>query len=191
MNRGHHMQSNANLWCILRTAAPRTIALYRSLLGAGYETWTPIETINRRRPRSRTQDELETPILPTFLFARAAHLPDLMAIPALAFNPHPSFSLFRYDGRIPLVADREIEGLRKFEDRARIAHVKSQGRTFKRGEHVRVEEGAFMGMSGVVENGDGKFAMVAFAGSMRVKIATWLLNADGVNACTSLMGAAA
>ena len=95
-------------------------------------------------------------------------------------NPFPAFSIFHYAGRIPLIADGEIAGLRGAEDRARMTQRRSKRHKLVMGQRVNLSEGAYAGMSGVVEDGDGKFALVAFAGGIRMKIGTWLLSADDV-----------
>lgn len=146
----------------------------------------------RRLPRGRkAQVERDVAIMPTFVFARAAQLADLARVLALLLNPHPPFSIFRWSGRIPLFADRDIASLHAAEDRAARKVKQTQRYFFSAGERVRVVEGAGMGLSGVVEQGDGKFALVAFGGSMRLKIATWLLRTDEVQNPVPSMGVAA
>lgn len=116
-------------WCILRTGGPRTLRLVESLDEDGIEAWTPRRTYRRpvpgAKPRSdgvRPMQELEGPILPTFVFARAVHLGAIEALEREQANPHvasphPPFSLLRYCGAIPLIGDREIVGLREEESR--------------------------------------------------------------------------
>jgi hypothetical protein len=43
-----------------------------------------------------------------------------------------------------------------------------------------MSDGSWTGLSGAVEDGDGKFALIAFGGRLRVKIATFLLERAGV-----------
>jgi transcription antitermination factor NusG len=178
-------------WCILRTSGGRTLPLARSLVDADFEVWTPVETISRRRPRSKIKIDIEAPIMPTFVFARAWHLPELLACASSPINEHPSFSVFHYAGKIPLVAEREVEGLRREEHRAMRRVQRTQRKDFAIGERVRVPEGPFAGMSGVVQQSDGKFALVGFAGTMRVKIATFLLDADALQIAHPTSGTAA
>jgi hypothetical protein len=181
-----------NDWCILRTSAGRTLPLVASLQEAGLDAWSPMVVKVTRKPRgSKGRVERECPIMPTFVFARAACLPALAEILAQPMNPHPSFSIFRYYGRIPLVADREIAPARAEEERARKTMLKKTHRhAFPVGEKVRVTEGVAAGMSGVVEAGDGSFALVAF-GSFQMKIATFLLGTDEVQDQQPMTGIAA
>ena len=173
-------------WCILRTSGARTLPLARSLESAGLDVWTPVETQVRRKPRSTARTEHDLPIMPTFVFARARHLPELAQCLALPVNPHPGFSVFHYLDRIPLLANTELSALRAAEDRAKVraadrrAKGRASGKVIPTGTEVSVSDGSWTGMSGVVEDGDGKFALVAFGGRLRVKIATFLLERTGV-----------
>lgn len=187
------------LWCILRTSGPRTLPVAKSLAAAGFEVWTPVETNDRRRPRSKVRIEFDAPIMPTFVFARADRLRDLEEAAVAPTNEHPPFSVFRWAGKIPLVSDAQIASLRAAEDRAtartEAAHrrdrLQADRKFFNPGEQVKVTEGSFSGLSGMVEDGDGKFTFVAFGGSMRVKIASFLLASDQVEAGQLCMSTAA
>jgi hypothetical protein len=110
-----------NRWCILRTDGSKTLPLMRSLSAVRLDVWTPARTIRKvTRPGTRHEQrsELDVPILPTFVFARERDLPVLADITQLSVSPHPGFSIFRYAGRIPLVGDAEVAGLRAEEARA-------------------------------------------------------------------------
>lgn len=184
-----------NGWCILRTSGSRTLPLARSLAAAGFEVWTPVMTQKRRRARSKITVEREGPIMPTFVFARAAQLPELVALRAQPISPHPPFSIFQWVGQAPIIADRDMTELRRVEDqereRARRAALKAQRKAFPIGQRVRVVEGTFGGLTGVVERGDGKEAWVNFGGLMRVRVATWLLASDALHEVAAQTGAAA
>lgn len=181
MNDETLRQRRSGDWCILRTSGARTLPLAKSLKAAGFDVWTPVQVDKRRLPRGRKgQIEREVPITPTFVFARADRAADLLRVLAMPVNPHPAFSVFRYLGRVPLIADREIAHLHGAEDRAKRVVLKAQRHAFVVGATVRVNEGAATGMSGIVEEGDGRFALVAFGGGFRMKIATFLLRPDEV-----------
>lgn len=166
-------------WCILRTAGQRTVPLAASLAAAGFEAWTPQQTQSRRLPRgSKAKVERIVSMMPTFVFVRADTLPDLVDIMALPVSPHPPFSIFRWNGRIPLIGDSEIEGLRTEE---RKVIPKAKQRVFTPGEKVHLPEGAaFGGLTGVVEGRDGKHTLVCFGGATSFKIATFLLQPGDV-----------
>lgn len=190
---------NPGVWCILRTSGSRTLPVAKSLAAAGFDVWTPVETNDRRRPRSKATVEFEAPIMPTFVFARADRLKDLEVASQAAVKEHPPFSLFRWAGKIPLVSDQQIASLRAAEDRAtarteaahRRSRLQAERKFFTPGDQVKVTEGSFSGLSGMVEDGDGKFTFVAFGGSMRVKIASFLLASDQVEAGQLCMSTAA
>lgn len=171
-------------WLILRTASRSTLALAESLAKSGYDVWTPVRTFNKRAPRRREISQVVVPMLPSFAFAKASHIHALLEMAEAFTKPCPDFSVFHYLNDIPLVRDEELESLRNLEARdrrqAEIERFKT-GRQirFKGGETIRIDEGAFAGMDGVVQYDDGKYAMVSF-GRTKVKIATFLLANDNV-----------
>ncbi|MBB5714760.1 hypothetical protein [Sphingomonas aerophila] len=124
------------------------------------------------------------PITPSFVFVRADRLADLALVLRLPINPHPPFSLFRHGGRVPLIADREIANLRSMEadaaDRAQRAARKAHRQAFTPGQEVTCNEAAFIGLTGVVEQSDGKQAVVLFGGALRMTIASWRLTHNPV-----------
>ncbi len=112
-------------WAILRTSGGQTLPLMRSLREAGFDVWSPARpirrTLNAKTPSGTRLIDTEVPILPTFVFASEADLPKLGDIvDDLASGRgclHPAFSIFRYGGRIPIVGDAEVRGLRDEEER--------------------------------------------------------------------------
>lgn len=189
-------------WIILRTAAPRTLRLAKSLEEAGFRVWTPRQTISRRVPRSKDKErrEIETPIIPTFVFAEADQKDALRALVAQPLHQHPIFSLMTFRGGVPEIKDSEVHGLRIEErrmqaaadERARRARVRThaRGKAVPIGTTISLPTAAFTGMSGVVEESDGRFT-VALVGNMRLKIATILFEDDGLQQPPSQSGAAA
>lgn len=187
-------------WVILRTAGRSTLPLAKSLAGAGYEVWTPIERLTKRRPRTRACDELRVPMTPTYVFARARHIYELIALAANPGRNHDGFSVFRNDIGVPLIADRSLDGLRAHEETAerrqqeiaRRRQGKLKGDSYAIGETVRIPDGSFAGMDGMVEDSDPRNTMVLFGGSLRLKISTFILRQNGVRDSDSpLLGAAA
>jgi hypothetical protein len=163
-------------WCILRTGGKRTLRLADSLLDHGIEAWTPKETRKLRLPRTREVTHRTLPIMPTFVFARARHLPDLAAIARDYRSPHPGFSIQLYQNEYPLIAGSELRALRDAERRS---IPLEQVSPFQTGEHVRMTDGGFSGLTGIVERSDGKHTMICFPGSkLSVKISTLLLRQE-------------
>jgi hypothetical protein len=80
------------------------------LATAGFDVWTPVR-VERRAGRGRqrkVQVELSLPITPTFVFARADHVAELLRMRALPVSPHPAFSLLRHRGDIPFLAEAAL-----------------------------------------------------------------------------------
>lgn len=174
------METNRDLWFILRMSGSRTLAVADSLKGAGFDAWTPIGSSSKRKPRKPGMEAKPVPVMPTYVFARDHHLHDLLAEASRPASAHPAFSVFRWDGRIPLIADRSLDYLRRGE--ARYLRRVREGQPVKHftdGTRVQINEGGFAGMSGMVETTKGKFTLVCFPGfSTPIKVATMLLLGD-------------
>lgn len=194
-------------WCILRTSGGRTLPLARSLGEAGFGVWTPVETTRQRVRKGPTTVEVERtlPIAPTFVFGKADQLADFAAILFRPFHRHPSFSIFQWGGRVPLVGSASLTGLRLREAEAAAAieaareeirreelqkervallrteqqrrkALRTQRRDFERGARVAVSDmPAFAGMHGTVIESLGTSAIVAFEGAHVWKIEAWQL----------------
>lgn len=172
-----------------------------------------VARIRRRRPRSKVMRELQAAILPTFVFLRADALDNLRRLIATSKSALPPFSVLSHAGRVPLVSERQMAALRAEEERSASAHqvvlerearlaernerqrqraiLRASAPTFEAGAKVRVTQPAFAGMTGIVERGQGKAAVVNLGGSISITIEAWLLESVGVNREHSLMGAAA
>ncbi len=111
-----------NRWVILRTSGGHTLALSRSLNSAGLEAWTPERTLRKyvraNTPSGNRAIESQIPILPTFVFAQERFLADLINAAKAERSPHPAFSVFIVDGRVPQIHEAEITGLRAEETEA-------------------------------------------------------------------------
>lgn len=168
-------------WAILRTSGPRTLLLADSLNLHGIAAWTPVAIVRKRTMRGkRSAAERPAAIMPTFVFVPSQELPGLYPLAKSPLNPHPPFSVFKFDGRIPLVSDGEIERLKTEERRA---VPKAKLAQFAKGQSVRVPEGSFAGMVGEVEKTDGGYTVVcfpAFGRHMTVKIATSILRPNDI-----------
>jgi hypothetical protein len=182
------MTNKSDLWFILRMAGPRTLAVADSLKDAGFDAWTPIGSSSRRKSRKPGVEAKGVPVMPTYVFARDHHLHELLAEASRPVSAHPAFSVFRWDGRIPLIADRSLDYLRRGE--ARYLRRVREGQPVKRfaeGERVQLSDGGFAGMSGIVETSKGKFTLVCFPGfAMPIKVATMLLLGDDATQAADL-----
>ncbi len=161
-------------WCILRTKGSSTLRLARSLADAGLNVWTPIEYQTRKSHRDGARTEVAISVMPTYVFAHATHLIDLLTEADAHFSAHPSFSVFRYADRFPLIRDKHLAGLRTIE---RKAAAENKPVVFPRNEEVRVPDGPFQGLTGrVVEDSKGKHTLVAFPGcNFPIEFASWQL----------------
>lgn len=120
----------------------QTLAVAGSLVAAGFDVWTPAKTLRRKQrgPRGTFREiEVEVPILPTFAFAREAELDTLAAITRLPVSPHPAFSIFTYYGKIPMVAEASVAGLRA-EEAEKAAEMKAirDAETHAEAERIRI-----------------------------------------------------
>jgi transcription antitermination factor NusG len=182
-------------WCILRCSGRHTLRLAESLAKDGYDVWTPKEERSIRIPRANARRKVELPIMPTYVFAKAHHLVDLLELAAMPVKPrrgaglreaaHASFSVLHHHDKIPLIADKHFAQLRILE--AKRAPLKKAKEPYTVGIGVKVAGGSFGGLKGKVERSDCKHTVVCFTDSFTVKIATSLLEPDSV--CSSAVAA--
>lgn len=116
-------------------------------------------------------------MLPTFVFVDADRLVELVRYERSPASPHPPYSVFRFNHLVPLLSDTAIEALRMSE---RKAVPKAERRTLSIGSTIRLPDGPFAGLNGVVQSSDGGYTLVAFGGLMEVKIETFILTGDAV-----------
>jgi transcription antitermination factor NusG len=175
-------------WCILRTSGRSTMGLAESLIKDGYEAWTPVETKTIRVPRINAKRQVRLPIMPSYVFVRVSHLVDMLQLAEMPVKPrrgagrldpaHASFTVLHAFGRIPIVADRHLVELRKIE--AKRTERKRAERSLPVGVGVRINGGAAEGMLGTVEKSDCAHTVVCINDRYTIKIATSLLDLDGV-----------
>jgi len=149
--------------------------------------------------------DVDLAILPGLVFARADQLHDLVRAAGVEQSPYPSFSVFHQAGRVPLVREASVKGLRcaerdaaaarqaeldaetRLEERQarsdRLRTEKERRKALRRevknlgeGDAVTVEGmAAFDGLIGIVVQGRGSTAVVEFGGSLRIEIEAWQL----------------
>ena len=162
-------------WCVLRTSGRHTLRLAKSLADAGLEVWTPIEEKTIRVPRMNVRRPITLPIMPSYVFASAEHLVDLIQI-SDGMKPIgvPDFSLMRLGDNIPIIEDHLLNGLRTLEQKRA---PKKKSRKLPVGLNVTVGQagGAWAGMSGKVEQSGERYTLVCFDNRLTVKISTYML----------------
>lgn len=112
-------------WLVLRCSAGRTLALVAALRHLG--AWTPTWTRRRRLPRSPVTRPITEACIPTFAFVPANHVDALPIVPRLPYG------LMRVEGGLVLIADGELNHLRKIADKPTMpAHqLPRAGRTYR------------------------------------------------------------
>jgi hypothetical protein len=174
-------------WCILRMASADTLKVARALDAAGLSVWTPTERKFGRKPRTRARYEREAAIMPTYAFGHVRCLGSLLRLTALPTSDYPKFQVFRFNGGIPLVSDEALEPLRQLEQHnaslfARWVRKGMKAPTFAPGSQVRMTEGAFGGLSGIVEGAQGQYTLVSIPGFHKpIKVASILLDRDAIS----------
>lgn len=169
-------------WFILRTASSDTLRVHRNLSNYGMATWTPIERRFGRMPRTKARFEKEIALLPSYVFAKVEHLEEILRIALLPNKDIGRFSVFHHKGGIPLIADNQLRGLRAEETRVmgifeRLKRKGIKGPQIDKGAVIRMDEGPFAGLCGVVEGQQGQNTLVSFSGYHRpIKIASLLLH---------------
>lgn len=169
-------------WFILRMASADTLRIHRNLTNCGMATWTPIERKFGRTARTRTRFEKEVALLPSYVFAKVECLDDILRIAMLPSKDVGRFSVFHHKGGIPLIADDQLRDLRAEESRVigifeRLKRKGMKGPQISKGAVIKMQEGPFAGLSGVVEGQQGQNTLVSFAGYHRpIKIASLLLH---------------
>lgn len=176
-------------WIILRCAGRSTLPLVQSLGEDGFEVWSPVETITKRVPRMNARFKVEAAMMPSYVFARRAHLVDLIQLAALPVKPrrgaglskpaHQDFSVLHAFGGIPLVADADLDDLRKLS--ARRTPVKPAAYAWPRNRKVRVKAGIAQGLIGVVIRSTPSKTVIEIEGGRPMEIMTSILEPDDVS----------
>jgi len=194
----------ASAWCILRCAGARTLKVAASLQAAGFEVWTPVAMQPRRPFRGVVPaGERAVPILPTFAFARASRLVDLLAAASDPTRTDLPFSVFHQGERVPLIGERQMAALRQAEadaaeearrrteiarvaadraERAAMLRTEAARRKALRAERRAFEVGsavtvtgmpAVAGLTGTIVESRGNAARIHFGGLFTATVEAW------------------
>jgi hypothetical protein len=194
---------SSTTWAILRTAPSQTLRLAASLTDAGFEAWSPVETIQRRAREGAKPEDVTVPLTPSFVFVRADRLMDLIELshsPSLNYRVwgpeqrrmvtrgHPCFRLFRHLGEFALVRDSQLNPLRNIERKRKPKPVASE---VPIGARVRLIDAGFEGLWGTVHRSGKSYTRVLIDGWLvPVDFPTWTLQAEACaqgsrNVCSS------
>ncbi len=171
-------------WFILRMASADTLAVVSALNRRGFTVWTPTVHKLGRMPRTRVEFDKKFPLMPTFAFVRYSDFEGVAKLAHTFTTDIPRFSIFRFGGGVPLVADNQLEALRREEARQNAIYERQKrrgmkGPSFGKGEAVKLPEGGFAGLSGTVEEQQGGFVLVNVEGfAQPIKIASILLESE-------------
>lgn len=156
-------------------------------------------------PRGKGSTEITQPIVSTFVFTARDRLSDLLRMadsPALNYRVwdkqerrmvvrgRPYFSVMRIDGAVPVIPDWQLDALRAFERQAaeKVSKKRRRGKRgrnaqrFSPGDHVRVPDGPFAGLDGVIvpSRKNGSVRVEFCGGLIEAEIDPWLVQAIGV-----------
>lgn len=169
-------------WFILRMASADTLSVLSGLTRAGFDAWTPIERKRGRMPRTRVPYDKQFPLMPSYVFVNVHHLAEIQHLALLPPRNIPRFTMFQFQGGIPLIGDDQLDALRAEESRLQSVYDRQcrkgmKGPKFNPGTLVHVSEGdAFAGMDGKVVEQQGQFTLVSFSGfHSPIKISSLLL----------------
>lgn len=176
-------------WCILRTQPRHTLRLAASLAEDGFEVWTPVEIEKVQKARPKIVVEVPRAILTGFIFAKTAHIVDLLNLAQMPVKPrrgaclrlpaHVGFSVMHNDEGVNLVRDEHLAPLRRIEARRK---PRSRSKyAIPRGVSIRVSSGIYAGMTGCVIRSDTGKTVVNFGGFFgKTEIETSILLWDDV-----------
>lgn len=173
-------------WFILRMAGGDTLRVVEYLTRRGFEAWTPIERKRGRMPRTRASFDKAFALMPTYAFASVHDLNRIHHLASVPANDRPCFSVFQHNGGVPLIGDGQLDALRAEEGRLQGIYERAcrkgrRGPRFDPGQAVRLTEGPFAGLDGVVQEQQGQFALVNLRGfHSPIKIQSLLLLDESV-----------
>jgi hypothetical protein len=177
-------------WAIVCPEAGSTLRLAASLNDAGFEAWTPVEMIVGRARKGAKPEPQPEPLMAGFVFVRGDRLHEIIALshaPSLIYRVwdselrrmvvrgHPYFRMFRPNGEIRLIPDRQLGPLRETDWTSR---AKASARALEPGQRVRLLGGGFDGLRGAVRSSGRSRTKVLIDDWREVDVPTWSLELD-------------
>ena len=169
-------------WCILTCASTDTLRVVEALIEQGLSVWTPVDWCVARMPRTRARYDKAIPVMPGYVFGDVGHIDELVRLAGLRRRDFPNFRFLESErgrGLTPLIADSEDARLRAVFDRRKRKEAEAKAPKLDVGTAVKMTDGAYAGLSGVVECSRGQDTMVHIPAFKRtVKVASLLLLSD-------------
>jgi transcription antitermination factor NusG len=145
---------DTHAWYACRTRARAEKKVDRLLTAAGVTSYVPL--IERSRQWSDRSKQVTFPLFPGYVFARfsLSSLPEIVRTPSL-------IEVVRVNGSPTPIRESEIESIRSLVLGAhRIGEEPSAHDYFVRGQEVRVVQGPFEGLRGILTEVRGKTRIV-------------------------------
>lgn len=178
-------------WLVLTCSNAVTLRLAESLTEAGIEAWAPREIIVLRARRQHKREEIIGPLMAGFVFARTRHLHELLELahsPAMLYQVwdagqrkmvtkgHPHFRFFLINGQQRIIPERQLAELRRLDG---LTRPKTPLRKWSVGERIRLSDGAYAGLGGIVLSCSGEQTKVQIDGwNICPTVSTRLLHAE-------------
>lgn len=137
-------------WYACYTRARHEKAVERHLAGRGYETYLPL--VERERQWKDRKKLVEFPLFPSYVFVRfpLGDVHEILTAPGVA-------TIVRVEGRPLPIADEELENVRRFVAALAATGAEPELRPMvEEGQRVRVTDGPFRGVEGVVVERRGR-----------------------------------
>ena len=131
---------------------PRTEKLVHKLVqDSGFNSYLPL--LEEKRKWSDRIKKVKVPLFPSYVFIQTLeeYIPQLLAISYIS-------KFVSFDRRYAKVKDKEIGQIKQLLDKGKI--ISSPSNQFRKGQRVRVKEGPFLGMEGILLNEGGKSRFV-------------------------------
>lgn len=181
-----HTTLDLGSWCILRMNSGDTLRVVEALMEQGLSVWTPVDWCVGRMPRTRARYDKAIPVLPGYAFGDVGHIDELVRLAGLRRRDFPKFRFLESERGAeltPLIADSELDWLRAEDarlravfDRHKRKEAEAKAPKLEAGTPVKMTDGAYAGLSGVVEGSCGQDSMVHLpAFKKTVKVASLLL----------------
>ena len=147
------MLNDTHQWVALYTNSRAEKKTAQNLQNAGYEVYLPL--LHTRRQWSDRWKIVEVPLINSYIFAKI-RAKDVAPVRASA----GVVAIISWHGQPAIIPDREIDAIKRLMDAQAAIHVRNNAQ-LKRGAKVRIVEGPFVNMEGMLISNceDGNFCV--------------------------------